>query len=128
MTKTPEGFELWPHAQQIFYIKRQRISNGKHAEEIVYGITSLFPEQADASHLLNLTRDHWAIENKLHNVRDTAFNEDKIRVRNRVKAQCLAAFRNIVVSLLRLGGCSNITEGLEILAEDKDQALRIVRA
>jgi predicted transposase YbfD/YdcC len=118
---------LWPHAQQIFCINRQRTINGKDAEETVYGITSLSSEQADASRLLSLTRAHWAIENRLHNVRDGAFAEDKIRVRDRVKAQCLAALRNTTIALFRLIGCSNIVEGMEIFAEDKDQALSIVR-
>jgi predicted transposase YbfD/YdcC len=96
-------------------------------KEKCYGITSLSSEQADASRLLSLTRAHRGIENRLHNVRDGAFMEDKIRVRNRGKAQCLAALRNTALALLRLGGCSNIVEGMEIFAEDKAQALRIVR-
>ena len=79
-------------------------------KETVYGITSLSPEQADASRLLSLARAHWGIENRLHNVRDGAFAEDKIRVRNRGKAQCLAAFRNTALALFRFGGCSNIIE------------------
>jgi predicted transposase YbfD/YdcC len=120
-------FGLWPHARQIFCIKRQRIVKGKDAQETVYGITSLSPEQADASRLLSLTRAHWGIENRLHNVKDGAFTEDKIRVRDRVKAQCLAALRNTALALFRLVGCSNIVESMEIFAEDKDQALRIVR-
>jgi hypothetical protein len=108
-------------------MKRQRILNGKNAQETVYGITSLSPGQADASRLLRLVRAHWGIENRLHNVRDGAFTEDTIRVRDRVKAQCLAALRNTTLALFRLGGCSNIVEGMEIFAEDKDQALKIVR-
>ena len=46
---------------------------GKTTVEIAYGITSLPPNQADAQRLLELNRNHWGIENKLHCVRDTIF-------------------------------------------------------
>ena len=38
----------------------------------------------------------------------------------------LSSLRNTALVLLRLGGCSNIVEGTEIFAEDKEQAQRIV--
>jgi hypothetical protein len=77
--------------------------------------------------LLHLIRRHWEIENSLHHVRDVTFNEDRCRVRNRNKAQILAAFRSLAITLLHLLGYENITEGIEILAENKQAALRLVR-
>jgi len=34
--------------------------------EIVYGITSLTPQEATPEKLLNLNRGHWSIENRSH--------------------------------------------------------------
>jgi predicted transposase YbfD/YdcC len=39
---------------------------GEYYAETVYGITSLTPEQADASRLNSLVRSHWHIENRSH--------------------------------------------------------------
>jgi predicted transposase YbfD/YdcC len=69
--------------------------------EVVHGITSLSPAQADARRLLALTRDHWAIENGLHYVRDVTLGEDGCRVRKGAAPQVLAAVRKAVIHLLR---------------------------
>jgi hypothetical protein len=58
---------------------------------------------------------------------DVTFNEDRCRVRNRNKGQVLAVFRNLAITLLHLLGYENIAEGIEILAENKQAALRFVR-
>ena len=68
--------------------------------EVVYGITSLRPEAADAARLLGLVRDHWRIENGLHYVRDETLGEDRCRVRSGAAPQVLAAIRNAAVHLL----------------------------
>jgi hypothetical protein len=68
--------------------------------EVVYGITSLSDERAQARHLLDLTRSHWGIENRLHYVRDVTLGEDGCRVRRGTAPQVLAAVRNAVIHLL----------------------------
>jgi hypothetical protein len=68
--------------------------------EVVYGITSLRPEQADAARLLGLVWVHWRIENSLHYVRDVTLGEDACRVRRGSAPQVLAALRNAAVRLL----------------------------
>jgi len=100
---------------------------GRHtSKELVYAITSLSPEAASAEKLLLHIRRHWAIENELHNVRDVAFDEDRCRVRNRRKAQNLAAMRNTAVALLRRAGFTNITEGREWCSEDRSRPLYMI--
>lgn len=85
--------------------------------EVVHGITSLSPTQADARRLLALTRDHWAIENGLHYVRDVTLGEDGCRVRKGSAPQVLAAVRNAVIHLLR-----------DVAAPTKAAALRRLNA
>jgi len=126
-TAMVNGFSNWPSVRQIFHIHRERTIGSKYSTEDVYGITSLSPEEADAERLLEINRSHWGIENKLHHVRDTTFNEDRSRVRNKAKAQTLAAFRNTAITLIRRSGFSNIAEGADVFAENRVKGLRLVR-
>ena len=85
---------------QGFELVRERREKGKTTVEVVYGISSLTPQQADAGRLLQLVREHWLIENRLHYVRDVTLGEDACRVRKGSAPQVLAALRNAVVHLL----------------------------
>ena len=51
---------------------------GKTSIETVYAITSLTADEAGPVSLLQLSRDHWGIENKLHYVRDVSCREDQV--------------------------------------------------
>ncbi len=68
--------------------------------ETVRGITSLGPERAGAARLLQVTRQHWAIENGLHYRRDATLGEDASRVRKGAAPQVMAALRNSIVHAL----------------------------
>ena len=58
--------QKWPGLQQGLELTRKRTIKGVTTVEVVYAITSLKPEEADARRLLELARCHWGIENKLH--------------------------------------------------------------
>lgn len=66
--------------------------------ETRYYLSSL---SADASKLLHVIRSHWGVENKLHWVLDTAFNEDACRVRNGYAGENLAVIRQLAINLLK---------------------------
>jgi predicted transposase YbfD/YdcC len=121
------GYPNWPGAQQVFRIHRTRIEQGQITQECICGITSLSQSKADAFRLLSLVRNHWQIENGLHHIRDVTLNEDRSRIRNRNKAKNFAAFRSLVITLLRRCGYDNILEGIEFFAEEKEKALHLVR-
>ena len=89
----------------------QRPGDGGESER-AYAITSLPPERADAARLLDIWRGHWGIENRLHWVRDVVFGEDQSQVRTGSAPQLLAALRNLVTGVLRLGGVTNISAAL----------------
>lgn len=69
--------------------------------EVVYGITSLSREKADAARLLKLNRGHWSIENRLHWIRDETFQEDRSRIRTHHGPQQLATARNAAIAICR---------------------------
>jgi hypothetical protein len=94
------GAPKWAGLKQGFELRRQRTVKGETTVEVVYGITSLKEEEANAQRLLGLTRGHWGIENRLHYVRDVTLGEDGCRVRKGSAPQVLAAVRNAVIHLL----------------------------
>ncbi len=81
-TKLPSRLdENWPGLTAICRIERRREMKTYCSREVIYAITSLPPEKLDPKALLQLSRDHWQIENGLFHVRDVTFREDACRVR-----------------------------------------------
>jgi predicted transposase YbfD/YdcC len=89
----------WPGLKQGFEITRERTIKGEKTVEVVYGITSLSRERADATRLLALVREHWQIENGSHYRRDVTLGEDQSRVRKGDAPQVMAALRSAVIHL-----------------------------
>lgn len=118
----------FPYCRQVFQIERRvTTSTGlplRH--EVVRGLTSLSPQQASPARLLALNRGHWAIENKLHWVRDVTFDEDRSQVRTGAAAHAMATLRNLAITLLRLAGAINIAAALRHCARHLPQALRLI--
>jgi predicted transposase YbfD/YdcC len=90
----------WAGLKQGFELVRERTEKGTKTVEVVHGIASLSPERADPKRLLELTRGHWGIENKLHYKRDVTMGEDASRIRKGVAPQVMAALRNSVIHVL----------------------------
>ena len=98
-TTTLTKHQEWAGLKQGFELRRERTEKGKTTVEVVYGITSLDPERADAKRLLELTREHWGQENGSHYRRDVTLGEDASRIRKGVAPQVMAALRNTVIHL-----------------------------
>jgi Transposase DDE domain len=113
----------WPGAVQVARIERIREIGGKVSTETAYIVTSLNAAEASPERLLELTRTHWGIENRLHYVRDVTFNEDRCRVRSAARA--LAAIRNLVLYLIRARGMS-VPEARENFREDRARVIELV--
>jgi predicted transposase YbfD/YdcC len=122
------GYSDWPGMAQVFEIGRHVIikKTGQERVEVVYGVTSLRPEQADPGRLLELVRGHWHIENKSHWVRDVTFDEDRSQVRSGNIPQLMAALRNTTIGLLRRAGYTNIASACRQMAAQPAKALALV--
>lgn len=116
----------WKGLQQGFELRRERTIDGEKTVEVVYGITSLTPEKADAGELLRRMRDHWQIENSLHYVRDVTLGEDACRVRSGSAPQVLAALRNAVVHLLAQVDAKSNPEAIEQLQVRPEMARELI--
>ena len=54
--------------------------------------------------LLQLSRDHWQVENCLFHVRDVTFQEDASRVRTGSAPEVMAKLRNATLTIIRKKG------------------------
>jgi len=123
------GYIDFPYAAQVARIERitKVIKTGKTSIEVVYLITSLSPEKADAQRLLSLNRGHWEIENRVHWVRDVDFAEDLSQIRTGAGPRVMATLRNLAISLIRLRDKSRgIAQVLRDLAARPHLALAMV--
>lgn len=73
-------------------------TTGRASDEVRYFISSL---PAQVKRLAGAVRQHWGIENGLHWVLDVAFNEDRMRQRDRNGIENLALLNRLAVSVLR---------------------------
>lgn len=118
--------QKWDGLKQGFELTRTRTVKGETTVEVVYGITSLSVEQADARKLLALTRGHWQIENQLHYVRDVTLGEDGCRVRKGSAPQVLAAVRNAVIHLLSGVAAASHAAAIRRLNHHPEEALALL--
>lgn len=122
------GYSDWPGMAQVFEVGRHVIikKTGQERVEMVYGVTSLSPAQADPGRLLELVRGHWCIENTSHWVRDVTCDEDRSQVRKGHIPQLMAALRNTAIGLLRGAGYTNIAKACRHMAAQPAKALALV--
>jgi hypothetical protein len=83
--------------QQVDYLRRGQVIKTTH--ETRYGVTSLFPDEADAPAVLALVRDYWGIEIKQHYRRDHTQREDHCQVRHPTAARNLSLMRSLAIFL-----------------------------
>ena len=67
-----DGYANLHGRRQAMRIEREReiLKTGKRSIEVTWSLTSLGAEHAGPEELLDLVRNHWHIENRLHYVRD----------------------------------------------------------
>ena len=122
------GYLDFPYAAQVFAIQREttELVTEKFRTETVYGVTSIPARSAGPPCLLDLSRGHWSIENRLHWVRDVTFDEDRSRVRRGSGAQVMASVRNMAISLLRMAGADSIPSALRRCARSDSLVFRLI--
>lgn len=109
----PETLDF-PHAAQVFLIERYvgDLHDNPTSAVAALGVTSRPADRADPAQIAAAIRNHWAIENGLHYVRDVTFAEDASRTRIRSGPRIMASLRNLAITVLRRAGHTNIAAGL----------------
>lgn len=118
----------WPGVAQVFQLERRlvRRNDGKVMHEVVYGVTSLSPQEASPKELLEWVREHWAIENGLHYRRDDTLKEDRCTLRRGHAAEAMALFNNLVLGLLLRRRVTNVPDARREFAADPKTALPLI--
>lgn len=122
LTKTQD----WKGLKQGFELVRERTIKGETTREFIYGITSLSPERANARRLLDLTRGHWKIENRLHYRRDVTLAEDASQIYCGSAPQVMAALRNTVIQLASALNAKSLAAALRTTACNISLALKLI--
>ena len=78
--------------------------------------------------MLALKRGHWAIENRLHWVKDVTLGEDQSTLHTGQGPTVMAFLRDAALSLLRRAGIQQIAARLREYAQDPAPALALVLA
>jgi hypothetical protein len=123
------GWRQWPGLKAACAVRREvwgRKGRDSYECETAYLIGSMDPNAYGPEVFLKLNREHWAIENKLHYVRDVTMGEDACRVRKGSGPQVLAGIRNSVIALARRAGWTNIAAALRHYSVKTTKALELL--
>ena len=89
----------WPGARLVGRLETRVKRRGQWTREVVHLISSLSLQQLQAQGLLQLKRQYWVIESRLHHCLDISMQEDLSRVRTPNAARVLGMIRRVVLSL-----------------------------
>jgi predicted transposase YbfD/YdcC len=89
----------FPGLRAVAQLTAYRQVNGQQTEVVMR--TFLLSRPFSAKRLLNVVRQHWTIENRLHWVLDVVFNEDRARNRKDHGPENLAIIRKLALNLIR---------------------------
>lgn len=106
--------------------RRKLAGKRKRSAETCYAITTLTASQASPAQLAAIIRSHWAIEDRLHWVRDMDFDEDRSQTRTASGPRVMASLRNLAITILRLAGHASIASALRHHARRPDRPLRTI--
>jgi predicted transposase YbfD/YdcC len=116
----------FPHAAQAIQIVRRRKVKGKWSRETCYPVTSLTITHAAPGQLAAIIRGHRGIEDRLHWVRDTDFDEDRSQIRTAAGPQIMASLRNLAITILRRAGAASMAAALRYHARRPARPLRTI--
>lgn len=119
----------FPHAQLAVRVLRTRtdVRTGRTTTETVYAVTSLGWHDVTPARLADIIRGHWAIENRVHYVRDTTFDEDASQIRTGTGPRVMATLRNVAIGLIRTRhGGANIAAATRSLGRRAELLLNLL--
>jgi len=118
----------WPYVAQVFRLERE-VWHEKYqgrTHQVVYGLTSLTPQQASPKKLLALTRQYWGIESGLHYRRDVTLHEDSTRLTVSAAGHNMAILNNLLIGLCIRNGFTNIAKARRMFCAHPEYALGLI--
>ena len=118
------GIDLhWVGVQSLIQVERIGIRSANKYSQTNYYISSLIAKATIFAHGI---RQHWAIENRLHWVKDVVFGEDAAPLSNYNAATNWSIIRNIAINLARKSGYDSLTKAERFLAHDIDKMISLL--
>ena len=96
VTPSQAGF---PGARLAARLETRVKRGGQWTREVVFLLSSLSLERLQALQMLQLKRQYWVIESRLHHCLDISMREDQSRVRTPNSALVLGMVRRVLLSL-----------------------------
>jgi predicted transposase YbfD/YdcC len=118
---------VWVGLQSIVKIERIVKRHNKDTREIAYYISSL-SVNTKAKEFNKAIRNHWAIENSLHYVKDKTFREDASKIRKGSAPQNLSIIRNVAINIFRNHGYTNMAQAIRLVSDDLRKIYRMMLA
>lgn len=121
----------WKGVQRVIYVHRyghrpgKKKNNGFYFEQHYYIAGYEFN---NAEQVANGIRQHWGIENKIHFVKDTHFNEDNNGIRHNHAAAILSIFQDITINIYRCKGFNSLKTGTIFFANKVNELFKFVTA
>ena len=112
----------WPQVKTVMRVECERTSAAGTSHERRYYLCSRLET---ASHLGEVVRGHWGIENKLHWSLDVVFGEDQARMRMGNAAENFSVLRRIALNLFRQDKTSKVGIKTRRLLAASDDAYRL---
>jgi predicted transposase YbfD/YdcC len=116
----------WAGVAQVFRLQRTTVllKSGTLRQQIVYGISNLSVSKAPPARMLQLNRNHWGIENRLHWRRDVTLGEDRCQTRTGAAPGTLARLNSAILSLMDRLGVHNVARQARFFDARVDQAVQ----
>ena len=108
----PELQQQWAGLQCLIRVERWGTRNGEAFSESIGYISDLVLE---AEEFLPHVQQHWGIENRLHWVRDSTFEEDDAHPGGNAPVSW-AILNCFLINLVRQLGCRTLPQGMRLLA------------
>ena len=122
-----EWFEKeWIGIAQIFMIKKTVTEKGKTTEKMFYGMTSVPRKHADAARILEIKREHWFVENRLHYRRDVALGEDASQIRSSGAPEVIAALNGGILAIMDFLGVKNVKKQMRHFCAYPQEILQLL--
>lgn len=116
----------WVGIKRIVLVHRfgYRPDDGLY-HEIHYYILSV--ETNDARWVAEGIRNHWAIENKLHYVKDMVQNEDNCKIHSGTAVETLSILKNIAINIFRANGYKSIRNANITFANKINELVQLIK-
>lgn len=116
----------WTNLKRLIRVERTVLTKQKERHQMSYYISDICCDKASffAAHIQN----HWAIENRLHWVKDVIMKEDACKTTRGMAAENFSIIRNITCNLFRSNGLDSIKYAMELYANNVKELMCLINS